>query len=181
MQQMPEYLAISSCCTIASLVMACWTLVTSTSRLCTPFLNHVFGSHQFSLKMDWSFSSKFSNIQDHYPTSENCICPVWNSRHHCNGQWNLFHKRRVQRIFDKERHLTQNISTIPSSHKQAGRTGSSNPETRFQEEHWRFLVRQNCKAYRRTPHSTTGMTPAQLLIGRIPGPVETGHLTESWD
>ena len=120
--------------------------------------------------MDRGFSSEFSNIQSHYPTSENRLCSVWNSRCIVTDNGTCFTSVEFEEFLTKNGISHKKSAPYhPATNEMAERAvqflkqGLKNTEGCLSDRIAKLLF-----TYHRTLHSTTGVSPAKLLIGRDP-------------
>ena len=137
-------------------------------------LGHSLGTHVSvgsgrPLQMARGIDSSMDLITKYYPETEDRICDTWSSRNHCFWQRNMFYKcwvqfsrNGIQHVLSAPYHPATNglaeraVQTFKENMRKATQ---GDMETKLS----RFLFH-----YRITPHSTTGVSPDEKLLGRTP-------------
>ena len=118
--------------------------------------------------MDWSLPHGVCHIFSSNRVVASFIFAVWHSRSTGDRQWSLLCQWGVWDILGKEWCKTHHFSPIPPSHKWVGWEGSTNCKTWTKETQGslKTWLAKILTTYQSTPQSTTGMSLAQLLLGR---------------
>ena len=103
----------------------------------------------------------------HHREAKKYVCYSWTARDSRLRQWLPIHQLGIQNIHGTEWHPSHQNSPIPNGQaeravqtfKEAMKRGSN--QGTLEARVARFLFQ-----YRTTPHTTTGYTPAELLMGR---------------
>ena len=117
----------------------------------------------------WKYSCHQLLLRLLYREAAYCVRSVWSTQHRGNRQWYMFYQLGVHYIPLEEWYITS-APYHPSSNGLAERVVQSFKQgmRKFTKGTLTDRISRYLFHYRNTPHTTTGVTPAELLLGRRP-------------
>lgn len=121
--------------------------------------------------MDRSTTNVNDNCSSHDWTTKMYVCTTWNSWNLGIGQWSTVYVRRVCSILPQEWHTSRVSDTLSPIVKWACRDSGAvqtikNGIRKMEEGNLQLKLSRVLLNYRITPQSTTGKSPAELLMNR---------------
>ena len=119
----------------------------------------------------WKYSCHQLLLRLLYREAAYCVRSVWSTQHRGNKQWYMFSSEEFTTFLWKNgiSHITS-APYHPSSNGLAERVVQSFKQgmRKFTKGTLTDRISRYLFHYRNTPHTTTGVTPAELLLGRRP-------------